>query len=327
MQQMLSIFYKEPDPDRWIPMDRYPRQAIRRLLRGPRQPGGMERYFLNLVDGLRRVGISVRINDFRWASQNPDQVIGIIGKGHLLVERRWRNPIVFGPAVYSHPLEGRDAFSAAPIKLLLASCEWFAKVYEASLDIPVRVWPAGINTYHWTPSEPIEKNIDVLVYDKIRWERNRYVSELLNPILVHVKRLGLRTEVIRYGYYKEEGFRELLRRSKSMVFLVEHETQGFAYLQALACGVPIFAWERGGPCKEPEFILHNVNYGPVSSTPYWDERCGYKFAGYDKFLAGWNAFWSDVSAGRFKPRDYVLENLSLEKCAIEYARIMQEVQG
>jgi len=34
-----------------------------------------------------------------------------------------------------------------------------------------------------------------------------------------------------------------------------------------------------------------------------------------------------VSAGRFKPRDYVLENLSLEKCAIEYARIMQEVQG
>ena len=31
-----------------------------------------------------------------------------------------------------------------------------------------------------------------------------------------------------------------------MVFLCEHENQDIAYQQALACGVPILAWDRGG---------------------------------------------------------------------------------
>src|SRR5271165_4242224 len=105
-------------------MDRYVRRAIRRLTRGPRNPGGMERYFLNLVDGLRRVGIPFRANDFAHARRHPDSVAGIVGKGQLLSQRQWRNPIVFGPAVFSHPLEGREIFSAVPVKLILASCEW-----------------------------------------------------------------------------------------------------------------------------------------------------------------------------------------------------------
>mgnify|MGYP003341570386 FL=1 len=48
----LNIFYEEPDPDRWVPYDRYPRRLVRRLVRGPAQPGGAMRVFLNLCAGL-----------------------------------------------------------------------------------------------------------------------------------------------------------------------------------------------------------------------------------------------------------------------------------
>jgi glycosyltransferase involved in cell wall biosynthesis len=39
-----------------------------------------------------------------------------------------------------------------------------------------------------------------------------------------------------------------------MVFLCEHETQGFAYQQALSCGVPIIAWDRGGLLQDPKLL-------------------------------------------------------------------------
>jgi hypothetical protein len=110
-----------------------------------------------------------------------------------------------------------------------------------------------------------------------------------------------------------------------MIFLVEHETQGFAYLQALACGVPILAWDRGGYWQDPAYYPHKVRFGPVTSVPYWDERCGMKFADYAEFEGRWSAFWPAVQGGSFKSRDYVLENLSLEKSAREYARAVLSI--
>ncbi len=171
---MLNVFYAEPDADRWLPFDRYPRRLIRRVVRGRRRPGGMERYYLNLADGLRRAGIPFRFNDFSHARRNPDELVGIVGKGHLLRQYDWRNPIVFGPAVFSHPYEDLEIFNRAPILKVLVSCAWLQRMYQQVVDLPVEVWPAGIDTYTWQPSPDTAKTIDVLVYDKIRWKREKY---------------------------------------------------------------------------------------------------------------------------------------------------------
>ena len=63
----------------------------------------------------------------------------------------------------------------------------------------------------------------------------------------------------------------------------------------------------------------------VTSVPYWDERCGLKFRDAKDFEARWSTFWEGVGAGRFNPRDYVLENLTLERCSGAYARIAQSL--
>jgi|SRR5437773_901621 len=320
----LNLFYQEPDGDRWLPLDRYPRRLIRRLVREPRQPGGMERYFLNLAAGLKRCGITHHVNGFNYARRHPDDVVGIVGKGHLLRERAWRNPIVFGPAVFSHPLNDPVAFTELPIRLVLVSCEWMKRMYETALNVPVAVWASGIDCDTWQPAPQDQKDVDVLIYDKIRWERFRYEAELISPIHALLKAKNLRFETIRYGAYREENFQKLLGRARSMIFLCEHETQGFAYLQTLASGVPILAWDRGGPWKDPEFFPERVNFSPVTSVPYWDERCGVKFESAPDFERQFDGFWDGVLDGKFRPREYVTENLSLEGCALRYVELAQK---
>jgi hypothetical protein len=101
-----------------------------------------------------------------------------------------------------------------------------------------------------------------------------------------------------------------------MIFLCEHETQGIAYQQALACGIPILAWDRGGYWQDPSFYPHQVKFGPVTSVPYWDERCGRKFTNVADFPENLSQFWASLDC--YRPRDYILENLTLEICAQEY---------
>ena len=71
----LNLFYDEPDPDRWLPFDRYPRRIIRQLVRGPAQPGGQRRVFLNLCHGLDLIGIKYRVNAYSYAKKNKNELV------------------------------------------------------------------------------------------------------------------------------------------------------------------------------------------------------------------------------------------------------------
>ncbi|GAB1544823.1 glycosyltransferase [Scytonema sp. NUACC21] len=321
----LNLFYEEPEKDRWLPLDRYPRQVVRRIIRGKRQPGGMERYFLNLCAGLERIGIPYRINNYRYIQQHPDEVACIVGKPHLLNKIQWKNPILFGPAVYSHPCDDPLLLERLPIRQVLVSCEWFRAMYASSFGNKVTVWASGINTYKWVPGSFINKDIDILLYDKVRWHYNYYEKELITPIKSYLQKRGLKVEVIRYGFYREENFQSLLSRSKGMIFICEHETQGFAYLQTLAAGVPILAWDRGGYWQDPVYFPEKVKFSPVTSVPYWNEQCGIKFKDIDDFYVKLDEFLDKMDLQQFVPRNYILENLSLEKCARHYLEILNQL--
>ncbi|MEO7931661.1 MAG: glycosyltransferase [Chthoniobacterales bacterium] len=315
---MLNLLYKEPDTDRWVPGDRYPRSLVRRILRGPRRPGGQERVFLNLCAGLKRLGVPFRTNDFTWAKRNPDAPVGIIGKPHVLDLMEWKNPILFGASVMAHPLADPDLLNRKPIRRILVPGEWMRQMCEPYWGDLVRAWPVGIDTEMWKPGSTGDKDVDVLIYDKIYWNRENLEPSLLTPIIEQLNNLGLRSEVIRYGFYKEDTYQRLLARSRAVCYLSRHETQGIAYQQALACDVPIIAWDVGGFWEDPEFFPHRVRFSPVSSVPYWDERCGERFVGPETFEAAFSKFWDGCRAGIYAPRDYILDNLTLEKAAQAY---------
>jgi glycosyltransferase involved in cell wall biosynthesis len=131
---------------------------------------------------------------------------------------------------------------------------------------------------------------------------------------------------LRYGSYREAEFEGLLKRCRAMIFLCEHETQGLAYQQALSAGVPILAWDRGGYWQDPTYYPARAKYGPVSSVPYWDERCGTRFSDIKDFESRLEVFLAALTEDRFHPREFILEGLTLEACAQKYVEIWRTVR-
>lgn len=324
---MINLYYQEPEADRWIGGDRYLRRVVRRIVRGPRRPGGQERVFLNLCEGLKRLAVPFNTNDFWWAKRNPNAPVGIIGKPHVLDVMEWRNPILFGAAVMSHPFADPDLLARKPIERVLVPGEWMRQMCEPYWGDRVRAWPVGIDTEMWKPDTRRQKDIDILIYDKVFWDRRVLEQSLIVPIVEHLKALGLRIEIIRYGHYREESYQALLARSRALCYLSRHETQGIAYQQALAFEVPIIAWDVGGCWQDPEFYPARVRFSPVSSVPYWDERCGERFKSANEFPTTFRMFLDKLQAQGYRPRDYIFENLTLEKAAESYLNNWAETFG
>jgi hypothetical protein len=122
----------------------------------------------------------------------------------------------------------------------------------------------------------------------VRWNHDDFESALIEPIRTTLRKSGCSFREIRYGHYCDADFHQALTQCRAMIFLCEHETQGLAYQQALSCGVPILAWDRGGYWQDPAYYPHKVRFGPVTSVPYWDERCGMKFAVSKRAITFWN---------------------------------------
>lgn len=322
----LNLFYEEPDDDRWISFDRYPRRIVRRIIRGKPRVGGQRKVFINLCAGLELLGIPYRVNDYRYIERNPNEIACVVGKPHVLEKISRTTPILFGASVFSHPFADLELFKRSSVEKMLVPGEWMRRMCKPHYGDKVVSWPVGINTYEWAPSSDNSKDIDILLYDKVRWKRDQFEKELINPILTHVESHSLHVSTIRYGFYQEEEFHSLLNRSKVMIFLCEHETQGIAYQQALSCGVPILAWDRGGYWEDPSYFPEQVKFSPVSSVPYWDDRCGVKFKSIEEFPDKLSEFLNRLKLKSFAPREYVLENLTLEKCAQQYVDILKNIQ-
>ena len=169
MSQILNIFYEEPDPDRWFKYDHYPRQIIRRIIRGKATPGGVMMIALELMKGLDRLKISYRFNDYKYARKHPDELVCVIGKPHLIFEKRFKNPILFGAGVFSHPIECPDFFLKYPnVKKILVPGPWMEEMCKPYYGDKVRAWPIGIDTKKWSPKIKNEKlSVDFLIYDKM----------------------------------------------------------------------------------------------------------------------------------------------------------------
>jgi hypothetical protein len=320
MTYALNLFYEEADPDRWIKWDRFPRRVVRRIVRGKHRPGGQMRVFLNLCAGLTRLGLPYRVNDYRHLRRAEGDLACVIGKPPLLAKIPQGTPILLGPSI-GHPIDSPDLLSHHDIRATLVPCEWVRLMCEPYWGSKVQAWPVGIDTDLWSPALIVEKDIDVIVYDKIRWRRDECQSALLQPVISALTCKGLKVSTLRYGADREEDFFRLVKRSRAMIFLCEHETQGLALLQTLSCDVPVLAWDRGGNWQDPDYYPDRVKFGPVTTVPYWDDRCGHTFEDGSQVPTAIEKFWAAVSGGVFEPRQYVLDNLTLERCAQRYAEI------
>ncbi len=322
----LNLFYEEPDPDRWFPYDRYLRKIIRRIVRGKQRPGGVMMISINLMRGLDKLGIPYRLNDYNYVKKHPEEIACIIGKPHVLYRRKWKNPILFGSGIFSHPIENANLLKDYPnIKKILVPGPWMLDMFKPWYGDAVTAWPVGIDTEKWSPVNDAEKTIDFIVYDKLNRDRDNLIQDVLNPVLAVLQSKNLSYQIIRYGDYNTGQLKTAIDNSKAAIFLSESETQGLAYQQILSADLPILAWDHGGYWQDSYYYPHMVKFKPVSSVPYWDERCGIKFKDMQDFNDKLSSFLNEWT--NFKPRAYILDNLTLEKCAALYMGIYNGVKN
>jgi hypothetical protein len=51
-----------------------------------------------------------------------------------------------------------------------------------------------------------------------------------------------------------------------------------------------------------------------------------KYADASEFSIRLDEFWQKLESGSFRPRDYILENLTLKKCAQQYLQLFAAAQ-
>ncbi len=322
VRQPLNLFFEEVDPDRWIPFDRYPRRVVRFLVRGPARAAGARRVFLNLTAGLDRSGGPIPVNDIGHMKSNQEDLVCLLGQPHLLRRFEHHTPMMFGTALYNHPVDDEHLPRRHALRQVLVPSDWVKRMFSKTWPDIVSVWPVGIDTERWSPAGDSKKTVDVLVYEKLFRERERFQVELFEPMMADLRRRGLSVESLRYGSYHERDLMALSQTARSMIYLSPHETQGIALEQMLSANVPVMAWDPGGDWQSLEYLLRGVRYGPVTTVPYWDERCGEKFTSAVDFGDAFSRFWRGVETGSFAPREMILDKgLTLEASAQTYVAL------
>lgn len=296
---------------------------MRKLL-GKKKVGGVERVFLNLCKSFDRLKINYTVDKPFTQIKENEPVVVLGAEKYSLQGYCQPNPVIAGIGLMSHPSEWSTLFKDYPVAKYLQHSQWAKDIYapyfgENNCDL----WPAGIDTDKWLPSTQ-EKNIDILIYNKVRWNSGQINAVLRDPILKQLNKAGLSYKEILYGHYFESEYRSLLKECRAMLFLCEHESQGFACCEAMSMNIPILAWDQGY-CLDPNQSAWSTNGIPATSVPFFDKTCGLRFKDLPDFEQKLNVFWNKVQSGYFKPRKYVLDNISLEKSGERMLEIINSV--
>jgi hypothetical protein len=321
------LFYEEYERDSIFPKDRYLKRVVRPLynrVRSGQSVSGFYMWYLNLQAALRQEGYRVETNNRRLARQNPAYPVGLVGYPGILDRWDLPNPVILGPGMYDHPRIRPDLINDERFQLYILTCEWMLNMFTPIYGSDCRLWHAGIDTDAWPDTRGHPKSIDILMYDKIRWDHDRYAASLLQPIITAIKARSLSYHVIRYGGHQQWAYRDLLRRSRAMIFLCEHETQGLAYQEALASNVPVLAWDNGY-WLDPRRPLFEPKLVKASSVPYFSDECGDRFADSSEFELAFDRFLANLN--EYEPRRFVQRDLSLEGSAMLYMQYYREIMG
>lgn len=293
------------------------RTAYRRM-KGKQLYTGFYTAFRNLKQGLEALGVDVHVNDFRHARSNPSQAIGIAGFPDVYKRLTLPNPAVFGPGYVPYPNVFDKVTAGQNIKIFTQPSEWYCDIWRPKLGDRVEPMFVPIILHDWPDLQTKNKIYDVVLYDKIRWHREAMVPRILDRLKAHLSAHNLSYTVLRYGDHRLSDFKVALQNGKSMAFLCEHETQGIAYQEAMASGIPVFAWNEGSLVDPKERAIAPPNL-QVSSVPYFDSRCGLTFK-EPLMEECFDQFWSNLS--NYEPRAYVAEVLSPARSAQIYLSLL-----
>lgn len=298
------LFYEK---HKWDYVETYSKRTI----------SGFYSWYTLLVRALKENGYRVHENDYNLALANPMYPVGLVGTPICIPQWSLPNPAILGPSMYDHPSQNPNLMQDAKFKYYLLTCEWLKNVFSKAYGDKCVLWHAGISTDEWINTKDRKKSIDVLIYDKIRWERKKTTPLFLESVKKYLDKRGLSYFVLQYGNITHDTYKDLLSKTRAMVFLCEHETQGMAYQEALASNVPIIAWDHGW-WTDPVWPAFSEAPIPATSVPLFSPDCGEKFRMISEFPKVFEKFWAKLDS--YTPRGFIQKEVSFKKSADTYCK-------
>jgi hypothetical protein len=222
---------------------------------------------------------------------------------------------IFGPHFSVFPEQSLQ-WIKGPNSVYIQPSKWATDVWITNplcKGMDIRPVPFGLDTQAFNEIKPLNERTEVFVYYKTRAHEDLYF------IKRKLEEMGIAYKLFSYDErYDENAYRNCLHNAKYGIWVGRHESQGFALEEALSCNVPILVWDVLSMNQE---IGPNYADIPATAIPYWDSRCGEIFYKQGHFDYAYRLFMSKLR--RFKPREYVLSTLTMEKCEKEFLKLLK----
>jgi len=225
---------------------------------------------------------------------------------------------IFGPHFSVFPNREQIEKISNTNSIYIQPSNWCVDIWKSNIicdNIKLKSLPFGVDTKKFININTINNRDKVFIYFK----RRQYKE--LEQIKQFLELKNITYKIFDYiEKYNEEDYLTYLQNSKYGIWLGAHESQGFALEEVLSCDVPLLVWNVTSMSQE---VGSNHNNYPATTIPYWDTRCGEYFTNFDDIDKKFNKFISKLH--RYKPREFILENLSIEICNKLFDKIIKEI--
>lgn len=237
----------------------------------------------------------------------------------------WINPdnyptskIIFGPQFHVFPNSCDSLYKESKAEhglrcIYVCLSDWIAKMFDefvpASLQIiPHVAIPFGLDIESQEKTKPYE-------YDCIIYYKARHPS-ILDFCEKFCTEKGLKHKIYSYGSYTRDDYINTLYKTRFVIWVGSHESQGFALEECLATNTPIFLYDVKS--MKDEYTNWCYNYNSYSekllatSAPYWNDQCGLKVYSNEEFINRFSEFIDLLDT--YTPDEYVKSTLTDKIC-------------
>lgn len=226
---------------------------------------------------------------------------------------------LFGPQFSIFPNEKLLKIKGQNHVLNLLS-NWVANIWKSNPicnNINIRCLPFGVDTEKFNEIKPLKERANVLLYTKHREFKD---IDQMKDFLINK---GVDFKIFDYDQrYNESEYIDYLHDSKYAIIVDAHESQGFALQEIMSSNVPLLVWSVKSMNQEAG---QNYPDFPATSIPYWDEKCGEFFYDFKDMESIFDLFLSRLEHGFYKPREFILENLSMEICEKKMMDLIENI--
>ena len=236
---------------------------------------------------------------------------------------------IFGPQFWVFPDPNHPFFTESNPDhfnrcIFTALSDWIIPLYNEFVDlsksnIPFIPLPFGLDIQESTKSE--------IEYDCIIYVKRRH-SSLVDHVKTVVEANSLRYRVFTYGSYERNDYLNTLRKTRFVIWVGSHESQGFGVQECLATGTPILVYDvesMKDECEHGHFTYAHFHQEKMLATtvPYWDSRCGMIVKTNQEFTDTLGPFLEKLDS--FHPSDYIKETLTDEICFKRFLETLQVI--